>query len=145
MAVALAKAQPELVRDDGFGIEIVDVRIMRTDLPKETSQAIFERMRSEREKVAEKFRAEGKKEAQKISSAADKNRTILISDAKRQAEELRGTGDAEASRIYAEAYNRDAEFYDFYRSLEAYRSVLKKDDTSLLLSPGSPFLKYLQP
>jgi modulator of FtsH protease HflC len=128
---------------DGFGIEIVDVRIMRTDLPKETGDAIFERMRSERQKVAEKFRAEGKMEAQKIQSGADKQRTIILSDAKKTAEEVRGQGEAESTRIYAEAFGRDPEFFEFYRAMQAYKKSLAKEDTTVVLSPDSPFLKHM--
>lgn len=128
----------------GFGIDIVDVRIMRTDLPKETSDPIYNRMRSDRQKVAEKFRAEGQKESQIIRSEADKARTILLAEAQKEAEIIRGQGDAEAARIYADAFSRDEEFYGFYRAMQAYRASLKKDDTTLILSPDAEFLKHFE-
>ncbi len=128
----------------GYGIEIVDVRIMRTDLPKETSDPIYNRMRSDRQKVAEKFRAEGQKESQIIRSEADKTRTILMAEAEKESEILRGQGDAEASRIYADAFGRDEEFYGFYRTMQAYRGSLNKDDTTLILSPDTDFLQYFE-
>ncbi len=128
----------------GFGVEIVDVRIMRTDLPKETSDPIYNRMRSDRQKVAEKFRAEGKKESQIIRSEADKQRTIMLADAERRAAIIRGGGDGEATRIFAQSYGEDPEFFNFYRTLQAYRTSFKKDDTTMVLSPGSDFLKYMK-
>jgi modulator of FtsH protease HflC len=128
----------------GLGIEIVDVRIMRTDLPKQTSDPIYNRMRSDRQKVAERFRAEGARESQIIRSKADKERTILIADAEKESQILRGMGDAKATEIYAKAFSRDAEFYDFYRSMQAYEKSLSKDDTTLILSPDSKFFKHLE-
>lgn len=127
---------------EGFGIEVVDVRIMRTDLPKETSTPIYERMRSDRQKVAEKFRAEGRKESQIITSSADKERTIMQAEAEKKSQIIRGEGDGTATRIFAEAFGSDEEFYAFYRSMQAYRKTLAKDDTTLILSPESGFLKY---
>ncbi len=128
----------------GLGIEIVDVRIMRTDLPKQTSDPIYNRMRSDRQKVAERFRAEGARESQIIRSKADKERTIIIADAEKESQILRGMGDAKATEIYARAYNKDPEFYDFFRSMQAYDKALDKDDTTLILSPDSKFFKYLE-
>jgi modulator of FtsH protease HflC len=128
----------------GFGVEIVDVRIMRTDLPKETSDPIYNRMRSDRQKVAEKFRAEGKKESQIIRSEADKQRTIMLADAERRSAIIRGGGDGEATRIFAESYGADPEFFNFYRTLQAYRVSFKKDDTTMVLSPSSDFMKYMK-
>jgi membrane protease subunit HflC len=127
----------------GFGIQVVDVRIMRTDLPKETSDPIYKRMRSDRQKVAEKFRAEGRKESQIITSEAEKQRTILIAEAQNRAESIRGEGDATASKIYADAFGKDAEFSDFYQTLQTYRKTLNKDDTTVILSPDNSFLKHL--
>lgn len=129
---------------EGFGIEVVDVRIMRTDLPKETSTPIYERMRSDRQKVAEKFRAEGSKESQIIRSTADKERTIMQAEAEKRSQIIRGEGDAIATRIFAQAFGSDEEFYAFYRSMQAYRKSLSKEDTTILLSPEDGFLKYFE-
>ncbi len=125
-----------------YGINVVDVRIMRTDLPPENSRSIFERMKTQHEKEARQTRAEGAEEALKITSTADKERRILIAEAKKQSEILRGEGDSEATRITAIAFNRDPSFYAFYRSLQAYRQSVSKDDTTLILSPQSEFLQY---
>lgn len=140
------EAEAEIKPKDraGFGVEIVDVRIMRTDLPKETSDPIYNRMRSDRQKVAEKFRAEGKKESEIIRSEADKERTILLADADRRASIIRGEGDAEATRIFAESFGKDADFFEFYRSLEAYRKALSGNDTTVILSPDHEFLRFLE-
>jgi modulator of FtsH protease HflC len=127
----------------GFGVEIVDVRIMRTDLPKETSDPIYNRMRSDRQKVAEKFRAEGKKESQIIRSEADKERTIMLADAERRSAIVRGSGDGEASRIFAESFSKDPEFFNFYRALQAYKTSFKKEDTTVILAPDDRFLQYM--
>ena len=135
---------PNTAEDDGFGIEIVDVRIMRTDLPDQTSTPIYQRMRSERQKVAERYRAEGKRESEIIRSQADKERTVLLAEAERQSSILRGQGDAEATRIYGKAFSVDPDFYEFYKALEAYRSSLNGDNTTMILSPNSPFLKQMQ-
>ncbi len=132
------------VSSDGFGIEIIDVRIMRTDLPKETSDPIYNRMRSDRQKVAERFRAEGKKESQIITSEAEKQRTILLAEAQKKSEIIRGEGDLTASKIFAASFGQDPEFYSFYRSMQAYRNSIKKGDTTMVLSPDSGFLKYME-
>jgi len=125
-----------------YGIEIVDIRIGRADLPEQTSQAIYARMRTERQREAAQFRAQGQEEAQEIRSKADKERTVLLAEAERQAQVSRGQGDAEAIRIYADAYKKDPEFYAFYRTMEAYRNSLSGDNTTLVLSPDNEFLKY---
>ena len=125
-----------------FGIEVVDVRIMRADLPQTNSEAIFLRMQTERQREAKQFRAQGAEEAQRIRAAADKDRTILLAEAQKQASLLRGAGEGKATEIHAEAYNHDPDFYRFYRSLQAYREVLKNTDTTLILSPDSEFLKF---
>ncbi|MGE5201883.1 MAG: protease modulator HflC [Acidobacteriota bacterium] len=136
------------VRDDvnvqakAFGIDVIDVRIRRADLPAENSQAIFERMKTERQREAAQFRAEGEREAQKIRAGADRQRIEIVADAQRQAQILRGEGDAESIRISAEAFGRDPEFYAFYRSLEAYRNALANGDTTLVLTPDSEFFRY---
>lgn len=144
LAAVVGAAEEEEASRGGYGIEIVDVRIMRTDLPKETSTPIYDRMRSDRQKVAEKFRAEGNKESQIITSEADKERTIMLAEAEKQSEIIRGQGDGEATRIFAEAFSSDEEFFAFYRTMQAYRKSLAKEDTTLILSPGSDFLKYLE-
>ena len=125
-----------------MGIQIVDVRIRRADLPFETSQAIYERMKSERERQAREARAQGQERAQQIRSRAERERTVILAEAQRQAQILRGTGDASANRLYAEAYGRDPEFFALYRSLEAYRSAFQDNNTSLVLSPDSEFFRY---
>ena len=104
-----------------FGIEVVDARIKRTDLPAENQRAIFERMRAERERQATQYRSEGVEEATKIRSGADKERALILADANKQAQVLRGEGDAEAARIFAEAFSRSPEFFEFQRGLEAAR------------------------
>jgi membrane protease subunit HflC len=125
-----------------FGIEIIDVRIMRADLPKENSDAIFARMQTEREKEAREIRATGVMEADKIRAEADKQRTIIISDAKKQSDLNRGVGDAEASRIYANAFGRDSEFADFYRSMNAYKEAMNQEKTKMIISSDGEFFKY---
>lgn len=127
-----------------LGVEIVDVRIGRADLPDQTSQSIFERMKAERKREANQFRAEGEQLAQEISSTADKERTVILAEAGRQAQIQRGLGDEEAIKIYAEAFKQDPEFYGFYRSMEAYRESLAGSDTTLILSPDSDFFKYFK-
>lgn len=124
-----------------LGIEIVDVRIKRADLPQNNSLAIFGRMRTEREKEAKELRAGGAEQAQIIRAKAQKDRTILLAKAKSEGEKIRGVGDAESIRITAEAFGKDPKFYKFYRSLEAYRNSLAGEDTLLVLDPSSDFLK----
>ena len=126
-----------------LGIEIIDVRLRRADYPESTSQNIFNRMKSERTREAKEFRATGEEEAQKIRSAAEKTRTVIISEAQQIAQETRGGGDSEAIRIYAESFGQDAEFFAFYRSMEAYRKSFGESDTSMVLSPNSSFFRYL--
>lgn len=124
-----------------LGIEVVDVRIKRADLPENNSMAIFGRMRTEREKEAKELRAGGSEQAQKIRASAEKDRTILLAEAKRDGEKIRGEGDAESIRITAEAFSKDEDFYRFYRSLEAYRTSLSGNDTLLVMDPTMDFLK----
>ena len=126
-----------------YGIEIVDVRIKRADLPEKNEQTVFGRMRSERERQAKKFRAEGDEEARKIRSESDKQVQILLADATQQAQVIRGEGDANATRIFAEAYGRDPDFYAFQRTLEAYRTALATG-TTVILSPKSEFFRFLE-
>ena len=125
-----------------FGIEVIDVRIRRADLPEANSQAVYERMKSQREQEAKKIRSEGSEAAQRIRAAADRDKIVILADARRKGEILRGEGEAESTRIYAEAANQDPEFYDFYRSLLAFRRSMEKQDTSMVLAPGSEFLRY---
>lgn len=125
-----------------FGIEVLDVRIRRADLPEENSQAIYARMQSEREREAREFRAQGAEFAQRIRSAAERERTIIIADGQRNAQILRGQGDGESVKIYADAFGKDPDFFAFYRSLQAYRDALAGHDTTLLLSPDSEFFRY---
>jgi len=125
-----------------FGIEIVDVRIRRADVPDAATQAIFARMRSEREREAAEFRAQGQEQSQQIRSRADRERTVLLAEAQRDAQILRGEGDNQALRILAEANNRDQQFYAFYRTLQAYREAMRNEDTTLVLSPQSSFFRF---
>jgi membrane protease subunit HflC len=125
-----------------LGIQIIDVRLRRADYPEATSQNIFNRMKSEREREAKEFRATGEEEAQKIRSAAEKTRTVIISEAQRVAQETRGAGDSDAIRIYADSFGKDPEFFSFYRSMEAYQKSLGKTGTSMVLSPDSTFFRY---
>lgn len=127
-----------------FGIEVVDVRIVRADLPEQVTQATFDRMRSERSREAQEARAEGEQLSLEIKSKADKERTILIAEAQRESETLRGEGDKTAIEIYGKAYSQDPKFYAFYRSLEAYKKSLANGETTLLLSPDSDFLEYFK-
>jgi membrane protease subunit HflC len=128
----------------GLGIEIVDVRINRADLTANIKDATFSRMRSEREQRAAEIRSMGEKRALEIRSDADKERTVLLAEAKRQGQILRGKGDESATRIYADAYKRDPEFYSFYRSLDVYKATLGRKETTLILSPDSAFFKTLK-
>lgn len=125
-----------------LGIEIIDVRLRRADYPQATSQNIFNRMKSEREREAKEFRATGEEEAQKIRADAEKTRTVIVAEASRQAQELRGQGDSEAIRIYAESFGRDPEFFAFYRSMQAYHKSIGESGTSMVLSPNSSFFRY---
>jgi membrane protease subunit HflC len=125
-----------------YGIEIVDVRIKRADLPPENEKSIFGRMETERQREAKQYRSEGEREATKIRAEADKERTVILAEAYKKEQQIKGEGDAEAIKIYAEAFQQDPEFYGFTRTLDAYKRSLK-DKTTIVLSPGSEFLKYL--
>ena len=126
-----------------FGIDISDVRIIRADLPSENSEAIFNRMESERRQEAKQFRAEGNEQAQGIRAKAERERTVLIAEARKKSEILRGEGDSEATRIYAEAFGKDKEFFEFYRSMMAYKEALGDQTTTLVLSPNSSFFRFM--
>ena len=126
----------------GFGVELVDVRIKRADLPPENSQAVFQRMQTERQREAKELRAQGAEVGQRIRARADRERRVLIAEAEREAAIARGQGDAEAIRIFAEAYGQNPDFFDFYRSLQAYREALGDGSTSFVLSPDSEFFRF---
>ena len=126
----------------GFGVELVDVRIKRADLPPENSQAVFRRMQTEREREAKELRAQGAEVGQRIRARADRERRVLIAEAQRESEIVRGQGDAEAIRIFAEGFGQDPKFFDFYRSLQAYRNALGEGSTNFVLSPESDFFRF---
>ncbi|XDZ64813.1 protease modulator HflC [Alphaproteobacteria bacterium LSUCC0684] len=147
----LSDARSEIIRSireevnlsaESLGLEIVDVRIRRADYPDATSQNIFNRMKSEREREAKEFRATGEEEAQKIRADADKQRTVMLAEARRESEIERGEGDAKSIRIYADAFGEDEEFFAFYRSMQAYRESFRQDGTSLVISPDSEFFRF---
>jgi len=135
----------ELSRDklDKFGIVLIDVRIKRADLPTEIEQAVFSRMRSERERIAAQLRAEGEEKAKQTTSNADKDKEIILADARKEAEKVLGEGDAQALETYANAYNQDPEFYHFWRTLESYKTALK-DGSRIVLSTDSDYLQFLE-
>jgi membrane protease subunit HflC len=137
-------AMNEKIKEDNLGIEIVDIRIVRADLTPELRQSTVRRMNSELKARATKTRAEGEQRALEIRATADKESTVLLADARRKAQAMRGEGDKEAIRIYGEAFSKDRDFYEFTRSLEAYRNTLASPDTRLILSPDSEFLQYLR-
>lgn len=127
-----------------LGIEIIDIRIKRIDLPDEVSASVFSRMESERERVARDFRSRGKEAAERIEANADKQSEIIIAKAYRESQELRGKGDAKAAKTYADAYNQDKEFFAFYRSLDAYRKSMGSGNDLIVLEPNSEFFKYFK-
>ncbi len=127
-----------------FGIEVVDVRIRRADLPEENTQAILSRMQSERERVAREQRAEGAEQAQRIRAAAERDRTVLLAEAQAAAEIARGQGEQQAIRIFAAAFEKDPEFFQFWRTMQAWREAFSAGDTRILLSPDSDFFKYFR-
>ena len=140
--------QMELIKEgvnaeaQNFGITIVDVRIKRADLPQANSEAIFKRMQTEREREAKEFRARGAEMAVTITSTADKEVTVLIADAEKKSEIMKGEGDGERNKIFADAFGRDPEFFAFYRAMQAYETALIGGETSLILSPDSEFFKF---
>lgn len=127
-----------------FGIQVIDVRIMRADLPDKSREAVYDRMRSEREKEAKEIRAEGGEQAQKIMATAEKDKLIILAEAKKKGEILRGEGDSEAIRSFALSFGKDPEFFDFYRSLQAYKKSISKDNSRVILSTDSEFMKYFK-
>lgn len=126
-----------------YGIEVEDVRIKRADLPEQNEKAVFTRMQAEREREAKRYRSEGAEEAQKIRSEAEKEREILVAEAYKTSQTLMGNGDAQAFKTYAQAYRQDPDFFEFMRSMEAYKKALDKD-TTLVLSPDSEFFRFLK-
>jgi membrane protease subunit HflC len=127
-----------------LGVEILDVRVMRIDLPPEVSESVYQRMRAERERVARDLRAKGAEAAEKIRANADREQVVIIAEAYREAEQQRGEGDGKAAEIYANAYNQDAEFYAFYRSLMAYKNSFNDSSDVLVLQPDSDFFRFLK-
>lgn len=125
-----------------YGIEVVDVKILRTDLPQKNSDSVYERMITQHEKEARQTRAEGSEESTKIKSSADREKRTLIANAKKESEIIMGDGDGKATKIYASAYNRDADFYKFYRTMQAYKESLSSSDTRMILSEDSEFMRF---
>ena len=126
----------------GFGIDVIDVRIRRADLPEDNSKAIYDRMKAEREREAKQFRAEGAQQAQEIRANADRQRIEILAEAQKQAQILRGQGDADSIRIYAQAFGQDKDFFAFYRSLDAYQNALTGQNTTFVLAPDSEFFRF---
>jgi membrane protease subunit HflC len=125
-----------------FGVRIIDARIRRADLPREISEKVYSRMQTERAREAAEYRAQGSEQAQKINAKADRDVVVLRADAQRQADQVRGQGDAERNRIFAEAYGQDPDFFAFYRSMQAYDAAFKARDTRFVTSPTSDFFRY---
>jgi membrane protease subunit HflC len=141
---ALMSRIRELVNNEAtsYGIEVVDVRIRRADLPEQNSQAVYQRMQTERQREAAEFRAQGAQRGQEIRSRADREVTVLVAEATSQSEQIRGEGDATRNQIFADAFNKDPDFFAFYRSMQAYEASLKSGDTRLLLKPDTNFFRY---
>lgn len=139
----MARIREQLDREaDGYGISVVDVRIRRADLPEANSQAVYQRMQTERAREAAEFRAQGAQKAQETRARADREATVIIAEANSKSEQIRGEGDGERNRIFAETYGKDADFFAFYRSMGAYESSLRTNDTRYLLRPDSDFMRY---
>jgi membrane protease subunit HflC len=127
-----------------FGIEVVDVRIKRIELPPEVSSSVYDRMEAERSRVAKDLRSRGAEAAERIRADADRQRTVILAEAYRDSERLRGEGDGRSAEIYAQAFSKDAKFYEFYRSLDAYKNVFTSSEDVLVLDPGSEFFQYFK-
>ncbi len=139
----MTKIRNQLDRETAsYGISVIDVRIRRADLPEQNSQAVYQRMQTERQREAAEFRAQGGQKAQEIRSRADREATVIIADANSQAEQVRGEGDGERNRLFADAYGKDADFFAFYRSMTAYENSMKGSDTRFLLRPDSEFFRF---
>jgi membrane protease subunit HflC len=139
----MARVREQLDREAAqFGITVVDVRIRRADLPEQNSQAVYQRMQTERQREAAEFRANGSQRKQEIQARADRDVTVLLADAQARGDTIRGEGEAERNRIFADAFNKDPDFFAFYRSMQAYESGLGHRDTRMVLRPDSDFFKY---
>ena len=136
-------AELNTIASQELGVEVIDLRVKKIDLPPEVSESVYNRMRTERERLAKELRAQGNEVAEKIRATADKDKTIILADAYREAEERKGNGDAIATSTYASAYTQDPEFYDFTRSLKAYQATFGSKSDILLINPDSDFFKYL--
>ena len=143
--MASVKAKLKTIAEDEFGIEVIDVRIKRIELAQEVRNSVYSRMETERKSIANKFRSEGAEEAEKIQAFADKERTIILANAYRDSEKIRGEGDAISASNYAEAYSQDSDFYSFYRSLESYKKSFSDQGDILVLNPESEFFRYFNP
>jgi len=142
-ATLMARVREQLDKEaDGFGIEVVDVRIRRADLPEQNSQAVYQRMQTERQRQAAEIRGQGSQKSQEIRAKADRDVTVLVAEATSKAEQTRGEGDAERNRIFADAYTKDPDFFAFYRSMQAYETGLRANDTRLVLRPDTDFFKF---
>jgi membrane protease subunit HflC len=139
----MAKMRDQIdIRSKPYGIEVIDVRIRRADLPPKNSQAVYQRMQTERQREAAEFRAQGSQKSQEIRAKADRDVTVLLAEATSRAEQIRGQGDSERNRIFADAYTRDPDFFAFYRSMQAYDKSMQRGDTRLVLRPDSDFFRY---
>lgn len=139
MEILAANTKAQAVK---YGIEVIDVRIKRVDLPQDVSESVYDRMRAERDRVAKEFRARGRAEGERLRADADRKYTVVLAEAYRDAQTLRGEGDAKAAEIYAKAYSKNEEFYSLYRSLNAYRSSFSSKSDILVIEPGADFFKY---
>ncbi|ACB95361.1 protease modulator HflC [Beijerinckia indica] len=143
-AQLMVKIRDQVNREaDRLGVTVVDVRIRRADLPRQISEKVFNRMQTERAREAAEYRAQGSEQAQMITAKANRDVTIIQAEARRQGEQIRGEGDAQRARIFAEAFGRDQDFFAFYRSMQAYETSLKPDSTKLVIDPGSEFFRFL--
>jgi membrane protease subunit HflC len=142
-AALMGRVRDQLDREArAFGIEVVDVRIRRADLPEQNSQAVYARMEAERKRQAEALRADGRQKSQEIKAKADREVTVTVAEAQSRAEQIKGEGDAKRNQIFADAYGKDSDFFAFYRSMQAYEAGLRSGDTRLVLRPDSDFFKY---
>ena len=141
--ILMGRIRDQLDKQTGaYGIQVVDVRIRRADLPEQNSQAVYQRMQTERQREAAEFRAQGGQKAQEIKSKADREATVIVAEANSQADQIRGEGDGERNRIFAEAYSEDPKFFAFYRAMTAYETSLKSNDTRFVLKPDSEFFRF---
>jgi modulator of FtsH protease HflC len=142
-AALMARVREQLDKEARvYGIQVVDVRIRRADLPEQNSQAVYQRMQTERQREAAEFRAQGSQRSQEIRSKADRDVTVIVAEATSKSEQIRGDGDAERNRIFAEAFGKDPDFFAFYRSMQAYEHAMHRNDTRMVLQPDSEFFRY---